>query len=67
MPEVVDAKAGRLAAPDDPADLARAVRRAAELDRSDVRESACRRFGLARMVDDYERLYHSMTLQGAVA
>jgi len=60
MPEVLDASSGRLAEPDDTEDLARAVSEAAELDRAGVRESACRRFGHARMVDQYERLYASM-------
>jgi glycosyltransferase involved in cell wall biosynthesis len=67
MPEVVDSMAGRLADPEDLPGLVGAVREAAELDRAGVRESACRRFGQARMVDDYERLYRSMTLPGAAA
>jgi len=67
MGEVVDGDTGRLAEPGDAEGLARAVTEASRLDRSGVRESACRRFGLTRMVDDYERLYESMLHDGVAA
>jgi glycosyltransferase involved in cell wall biosynthesis len=67
MPEVVDDASGRLAEPDVPGDLARAVAEAAGLDRRGVRESVCRRFRLDRMVDEYEALYRSMSAPGRAA
>jgi glycosyltransferase involved in cell wall biosynthesis len=67
MSEVVDATSGRLAAPADLTALAQAIREASELDRTAVRDSACRRFGLSRMVDGYERVYRSMAMRDAAA
>lgn len=60
MPEVLDERSGRLAAPGDTGALGRAISEAAGLDRAAVRESACSRFGHTRMVDRYELLYDSM-------
>jgi glycosyltransferase involved in cell wall biosynthesis len=65
MAELVDENSGCLAAPDSTAELASAVLEASTLDRAIVRNTACRRHGLSRMVDDYEALYRSMSLQGA--
>jgi glycosyltransferase involved in cell wall biosynthesis len=57
LPEIVDARAGRLARPGDTEDLARALLAAATLDRAAVRQTACRRLSMTRMVDDYEAVY----------
>jgi glycosyltransferase involved in cell wall biosynthesis len=67
MGEVVDEETGRLADPDDTGRLARAIADAAELDRATVRDNACRRFALSRMVDEYEQLYHAMSVRGVAA
>lgn len=67
MPEVVDEESGRLAAPGDTTDLAWAIHEASALDRVVVRDNVCRRYGLSRMVDEYELLYRSMALGGAAA
>jgi glycosyltransferase involved in cell wall biosynthesis len=56
MPEVVDeGVTGFLV--DDVAQAARAVERAAGLDRRAVRTRAAARFGVERMVEDYVRVY----------
>ncbi|GAA4672268.1 glycosyltransferase family 4 protein [Nocardioides nanhaiensis] len=67
LPEVLDDRSGRLARPGDPADLARALLEARELDRAGVRAAAHERTSLTRMVDDYERLYRGACLQGVAA
>lgn len=67
LPEVLDEHSGRLAAPGDTADLARALLEARGLDRHGVRDSAHQRTSLRRMVDDYERLYRSVHRSGVAA
>jgi glycosyltransferase involved in cell wall biosynthesis len=67
MPEIVDEHSGRLAAPDDTPDLARAIHEASALDRAIVRDNVSRRYGLSRMVDEYELLYRLMSSEGAAA
>lgn len=57
LPEIVVPGAGRLAAPGDLDDLARAILLAADDDRASVRRHAERSCSLSRMVDEYERLY----------
>lgn len=57
LPEIVTPGTGRLATPGDVADLARAIRAAADLDRGVVHARAVRDFGIEAMVDAYERLY----------
>lgn len=57
LPEIVMPTTGRLANPDDPTDLARAMREALALDRGEVRASAAAAYGLTAMVDAYERVY----------
>ena len=54
MSELIGTSDGRLARPNDTADLARAMLSAATLDRSACRRSAERRFSAERMIDDYE-------------
>ncbi len=60
IPDLVDRRCAALAAPDDVADLACAITRAATLDRRVCRAWAERRFDRETMVDDYERLYARM-------
>jgi glycosyltransferase involved in cell wall biosynthesis len=60
LPELVSDTTGRLAAPGDVEGLAAAIREAAGLDRAAVREEAVARFGLAAMVDAYERVYRDV-------
>ncbi|GAB2870067.1 glycosyltransferase [Nocardioides pacificus] len=57
LPEIVGPGAGALAAPDDVADLGRAILRAAARDRAEVRRHAVASCGLGRMVDEYEAVY----------
>ena len=64
LPEIVDATTGSLAAPGDVGALARAIAVAATRDRAEVRRTAVRRFAMARMVDDYERLYTDVAAGG---
>jgi len=55
MAEVVeDGLSGRLAVPDDVADLGRAISQCLDLDRAAVRASAVRRLGLEAALDRYE-------------
>lgn len=65
--EIVEERTGRLAAAGDVKGLAGAVTAAAELPREDVRAAAVARWGLHRMVDEYEVVYRSMTRQGMAA
>ena len=67
MREVVDEHTGRLAPAGDVAALARAIGAAARLPRHRVRSRAVERWGLTRMVDEYESVYLAMTAQGAAA
>jgi glycosyltransferase involved in cell wall biosynthesis len=67
MAELVDADTGRLALPGDTVGLAAAIREASDLARTRVREVAVEKWGLDRMVDEYESLYRSMARQGAAA
>lgn len=61
LPEIIDTDTGRLATPGNVDELAMAMVRAGALDRAAVRRTACRRFAMARMVDEYEALYRSMS------
>ena len=67
MQELVEPHTGRLAAADDVAALACAIGAAARLPRHRVRSRAVERWGLTRMVDEYESVYLAMTEQGAAA
>jgi glycosyltransferase involved in cell wall biosynthesis len=67
MAELVDEACGRLVTPGDPLALAAAMQEASDLPRADVRAVAVGRWGLARMVDQYECLYRSMSVRGAAA
>jgi glycosyltransferase involved in cell wall biosynthesis len=67
MSELVDADTGRLVAPGDTPALASAIHEASFLARARVRAAAVEKWGLARMVDQYEDLYRSMLLRGAAA
>ena len=60
VPDILDAKSGRLARPDDVPDLARAMREATSLDRAACRMRA-ERYGIDRMLDGYEEVYRRMT------
>jgi glycosyltransferase involved in cell wall biosynthesis len=57
IPEILDARCGVLAVPDDVASLAQAGRAALELDRRDCRAHAEKMCDADRMVDRYEALY----------
>lgn len=57
LPELIDARVGALARPDDTDDLAAAMRRAATRDRTQVRRHVERRFSLRTMVDRYESAF----------
>jgi glycosyltransferase involved in cell wall biosynthesis len=57
LPDFIGAEAGRLARPDDVADLAAAIRAAAELPRERVRAYAEARLGIDAMGCAYEELY----------
>ncbi|KAJ1684654.1 hypothetical protein LUZ63_020409 [Rhynchospora breviuscula] len=65
--EIVAEGAGVLAEPDDPADLARAVAEAAQLDRGGPRERATSRYSLPAMLAAYEELYDKCCVGGLVA
>lgn len=65
VPDILDETSGRLARPDDVADLARAMREAATLDRAACRMRA-ERFGIDRMLDAYEEVYRRMTGREAI-
>ena len=67
LPEIVSARAGRLARAGDVADLGRAMVEAAELDRDGVRDVALANFTLERMVDDYERVYAGLAPEDVAA
>lgn len=58
--ELVPVEAGRLALPDDIADLAGAMLEARELDRTAVRDHAVRFCSVSTMTDAYEDLYREM-------
>jgi glycosyltransferase involved in cell wall biosynthesis len=58
LPEIITETSGRLAEPDSVSSLATAILEARDLDRALVRRRAVEQFSLARMVDDYERLYY---------
>jgi glycosyltransferase involved in cell wall biosynthesis len=60
LPEIISPETGRLAVPGDVADLARAIRAAAVLDRRTVRRHATARFGLDTMIDSYEAVYSDL-------
>lgn len=57
LPESMTAVSGRLAEPDDVADLAAAIRVASTLSREQTRTHALRRCSIEAMVDGYEALY----------
>ncbi len=59
MPEIIDDSVTGYLVPD-VAEAARAVERAVTLDRKVIRHTAERRFGAARMVDDYLTLYRRL-------
>lgn len=59
IPEIVDASSGVLVQADDVHGLARAIPKAAALDRTQVRARAERVCSVDRMVDEYEALYRS--------
>jgi glycosyltransferase involved in cell wall biosynthesis len=63
MPEVIDAGVTGFLVEDEAA-AAAAVDSAARLDRAAIRATAERRFGAARMVDDYLALYRQLTGRG---
>ncbi|RYZ04466.1 MAG: glycosyltransferase family 4 protein [Myxococcales bacterium] len=60
MPEIIDPGVSGFLV-DDIASATLAVERAAKLDRREVRRTAERRFGAARMVDDYLKLYQRLS------
>ncbi|MBF4635515.1 glycosyltransferase [Agreia pratensis] len=60
VPEIVDERSGRLAAPGDVAGLGKAMIEAAQLSRDEARHRAVTSCSLERMVDDYELLYDVM-------
>ena len=59
MPEIIDDGVTGYLVPDVAA-AALAVERAVRLDRKVIRQTAERRFGAARMVDDYLTLYRRL-------
>jgi glycosyltransferase involved in cell wall biosynthesis len=65
--EVVGPETGRLAASNDAEGLARAIDSAVLLDRTAVRQHAEAVHGLARMVDEYERLFEDVLAAEAAA
>lgn len=67
MGELVGEETGRLVAPDDIAALASAIHEASALSRTRVRAVAVEKWALARMVDQYEAIYRSMSRLGAAA
>jgi glycosyltransferase involved in cell wall biosynthesis len=60
VPEILDERSGRLAAPGDVVGLGQAMIEAAQLSRGDARDRAVTSCSLERMVDDYELLYDTM-------
>lgn len=66
LAEILDARTGTLARPDDVADLARRIGRARGLSRAACRRRAERRFSLEAMTDRYLDVYRSL-LGGAPA
>jgi hypothetical protein len=62
MPEIIDDSVTGYLVPDVAAAVL-AVERAVALDRKVVRNTAERRFGAARMVDDYLTLYRQLLTQ----
>jgi glycosyltransferase involved in cell wall biosynthesis len=60
IPEVLDHSCGRLAAPDDVADLARLIAEVVELSRADCRRRAESHCSIERMTDRYEALYSDL-------
>lgn len=64
LPDLLDDATGRLAKPDDVADLARAITEAATLDRATCRARAVAHFGIDRMLDAYEALYRDLVISG---
>lgn len=67
LPDLIGARSGCLAIPDDVASLARAIRGASLLPRDGVRRTAVETMGLGRMVDDYESVYRALIAHGAPA
>jgi glycosyltransferase involved in cell wall biosynthesis len=65
LPELVGREGGRVALPGDVADLARAVREAAAMDRGEVRAHVVRTAGIDAMGQGYERLYERLVLRHA--
>jgi glycosyltransferase involved in cell wall biosynthesis len=61
MREVVDETTGRLVPAGDTVALASAIEATSALCRSQVRATAVAKWGLTRMVDEYEAIYRSMT------
>jgi glycosyltransferase involved in cell wall biosynthesis len=59
LPELLDARTGRLAAPDDVGALAAAIGPATALSRADARAHAVRHCSVDRMVDGYEEIYRA--------
>ena len=60
LPDILGSASGRLARPDDVADLARAIREAGDCDRRACRAQAEALFDAAVMIDGYESLYREM-------
>ena len=60
FPDLLDAATGRLAAPDDVADLARVMSEALSLDRGACRRRAEAHFDVEVMIDRYEALYGTL-------
>lgn len=67
LPELLDSSCGVLATPGDVADLAKAMRHAATLDRADARRHAERTCSVETMIDEYERLYYELAAQAPTA
>ncbi len=67
MRELVDPQTGVLVGPDDIPALAAAIGKAAALPRAGVRSTAVARWGLRRMVDEYEAVYRSVAGHGVAA
>ncbi len=67
MKELVDEHTGRLAPAGDVVALGRAISEAAMLPRDQVRNTAVARWGLTRMVDEYEIVYRAVANHGVAA
>jgi glycosyltransferase involved in cell wall biosynthesis len=67
MAELVDETTGRLVPAGDTEALGAAIHQASALSRARVRRTAVERWGLARMVDQYEAIYRSMSRRGIAA